>query len=137
MRAAADPRGGRKIKVLTYVNKGTAPILFDRPIMEKLGLQLDYSEKKMKWPNGEWHDVPLGPKGEYLVNLVEDKSMHRLIRKEIAFETLILEDFMDHVDFLEKLPPSVILGETEECFEEGCLVAEDFGMTLKAAGRGL
>ena len=38
---------------------------------------------------------------------------------------------MDHVDFSEKLPPSVILGEMEECFEEGCLVAEDFGMTLK------
>ncbi|CAJ1359270.1 unnamed protein product, partial [Effrenium voratum] len=93
--------GGRKIKVLTYVNKGTAPILFGRPIMEKLGLQLNYSEKKMKWPNGEWHDVPLGPKGEYLVNLVEDNSMHRLIHEEIAFETLILEDFMDHVDFLE------------------------------------
>ncbi|CAJ1363562.1 unnamed protein product [Effrenium voratum] len=116
--------GGRKNKVLTYVNKGTAPILFGRPIMEKLGLQLDYSAKKMKWPNHEWHDVPLGPK-------VEDNSMHRLIHEEIAFETLILEDFMDHVDFSEKLPPSVILGEMEECFEEGCLVAKDFGMTLK------
>ncbi|CAJ1343452.1 unnamed protein product, partial [Effrenium voratum] len=115
--------GGRKIKVLTYVNKGTAPILFGRPIMEKLGLQLDYSAKKMKWPN-HGHDVPLGPKGEYLVNLVEDNSMHRLIHEEIAFETLIPEDFMDHVDFSEKLPPSVILGEMEECFEEGCLDAK-------------
>ncbi|CAJ1339244.1 unnamed protein product, partial [Effrenium voratum] len=120
-----------KIKVLTYVNKGTAPILFGRPIMEKLGLQLDYSAKKMKWPNHEWHDVPLGPKGEYVVNLGEDNSMHRLIHEKIAFETLIPEDFMDHVDFSEKLPPSVILGEMEECFEEGCLVAKDFGMTLK------
>ena len=36
--------GGRKIQVLTYVNKGTAPIL-GRPVMEKLGLQLDYSEE--------------------------------------------------------------------------------------------
>ena len=38
---------------------------------------------------------------------------------------------MDHVDFSEKLPPTVILGEMEECFEEGCLMAEEFGKTVK------
>ena len=40
--------------VLTYVIKGTAPILVGRPLLEQLRLTVDYQKKLMKWPDSDW-----------------------------------------------------------------------------------
>lgn len=41
--------GGVKRKILCYVIDGTAPILFGRPVMERLGMAVDFSNKKVRY----------------------------------------------------------------------------------------
>ena len=62
----------KKIKALCYIIGGNTPILMGRPLIERLGLTVDYDKQVMRWPEGQWQSVPLGPKGEYLVHLAED-----------------------------------------------------------------
>lgn len=45
--------GSKHIDVLTYVIKGTALILVGRPLLQQLGLTVDYQKKMMKWPNSD------------------------------------------------------------------------------------
>ena len=107
--------GGRKIKVLCYVNQGTAPILFGRPILEKLGLTVDHGQKKMRWPGQQWEDIPLGKRGEYLLNLVEEGKMQEMLHEEIDWSIYIPEDFEDHIDVENPMPVDMILGDIDNC----------------------
>lgn len=58
--------------MLTYIIRGEAPILVGRPLLEKLGLAVDYQNKMMKWPDGNWEEMPTGAKGEHLLHLGAD-----------------------------------------------------------------
>ena len=86
--------GGKRIDVLTYVIKGEAPLLFGRPLLEELGLVIDYGEKKMKWPGMEWETVETGPRGEHLLRLGRD--LERCRDDEPAM-VMTPKDFEQHV----------------------------------------
>ena len=94
--------GGRLLQVLTYVIGGTAPILFGRPLLERLGVSIDYAEKKMKFEHGTWQDIPTGPKGEHLISLVDDKKVMREARE--FDEVLVPDDYQSHVDVETHVP---------------------------------
>ena len=64
--------GQKRVDVLTYVIQGTAPILVGRPMLERLGLVVDYKNKKMKWPDSEGGDLLIGPRGEHQLHLGKD-----------------------------------------------------------------
>ena len=64
--------GHRRRHVLCYAVGGSCPILIGRPLLEKLGLTVDYSKRKYKWKGQQWQNVQLGPKNEYLVRLAEN-----------------------------------------------------------------
>ena len=66
---------GRKVEVLTYVIQGGAPLLFGRPLLARLGVMVDYENNRMRCKDGPWKDIPLGPKGEHLLNLVDDNGI--------------------------------------------------------------
>ena len=54
--------GGKRVKVLTYLIDGTAPILLiGRPLLKKLGIAVDYGNSTMRWPGCPWRRLPLGP----------------------------------------------------------------------------
>jgi hypothetical protein len=90
---------GRKLKALCYVIGGNAPILMGRPLLERLGLAVDYENQVMKWPGGDWNHVPLGPRGEYLVHLAED--IRKFSEEDVCDQVLLPEDAENHV-FLEE-----------------------------------
>ena len=95
--------GGKKLKVLTYVIQGTAPLLFGRPVLEQLEVSVDYGTRRMRWPGCSWHDIPLGPKGEHLLNLVEDDVGVLLDDKDYE-RILVPADYDNHIDFDNPIP---------------------------------
>ena len=98
--------GGVKRKILCYVIDGTAPILFGRPVMEKLGMAVDFSNKKVRYgAQLQWEDALMGKKGEYVIRLTKDIDTCQNSRIE---EVLLPQDFRSHVDIYNKLPLSTI-----------------------------
>ncbi len=86
---------GARRDIVVYVIGGKVQFLFGRPLLEKLGIVVDHKNKTMKWPGEEWKPAPLGPKGEYVLHLAE--HMHLVKKKYQVSETLIPEDFNEHV----------------------------------------
>ncbi|CAL1173005.1 unnamed protein product [Cladocopium goreaui] len=72
---------------------------------------IDYSEKKIKWGEGEWKVAPLGPKGEYVLHLAEH-IVH--LRDAPVKETLVPEDFYDHVQLETEYNIMDLIQEMEE-----------------------
>eukprot|EP00434_Breviolum_minutum_P039726 symbB.v1.2.035289.t1/scaffold4713.1/size41565/3 len=98
--------GGVKRKILCYVIDGTAPILFGRPVMERLGMAVDFSNKKVRYgANLPWEEALMGKKGEYVIRLTKDIDTCQNARVE---EVLLPQDFRNHVDVYNKLPLSTI-----------------------------
>ena len=83
-----------RIDVLTYIIQGTAPILVGRPMLERLGLTVDYRAKQMKWPDSEWEELPVGSRGEHLLHL--GKDIRQCIEQEPKM-VLSPEDVESHV----------------------------------------
>ena len=99
--------GGRKMKILAYIIGGSAPLLFGRPIPERLGLAVDYASKTMKWPDQDWQQMPTGSRGEHLLNLVEDFSL--LLADTDFDEVLLPADFEAHVNVKKNLGYKTLL----------------------------
>ena len=98
--------GGVKRKILCYVIDGTAPILFGRPVMEKLGMAVDFSNKKVRYgANLQWEDALMGRRGEYVIRLTKDIDT---CQNAVVAEVLLPQDFKNHVDIYNKLPLSTI-----------------------------
>ena len=90
--------GHKRRNALCYLVGGTCPILLGRPLLEKLGLVVNYAARKIKWHTQLWKKVDLGAKDEYLIHLCED--MDELLNQEWRKpEVLLPEDSEEHVDF--------------------------------------
>ena len=115
---------GARRDIVVYVIGGKVQFLFGRPLLEKLGIVVDHKNKMMKWPNEEWKPAPLGPKGEYVLHLSE--HMHLVKEKYKVNETLIPEDFSDHVQYDKevKLMDIVNNRDLEENYHLGDLEPE-------------
>ena len=100
--------GGRKLKVLTYVIGGSCPLLFGRPILERLEVIIDYKNGTMRWPNGEWKTITRGGRGEHQLVLTE--NMDILLSDQDYAEILAPTDFETHVDTSRNLGYQEILG---------------------------
>lgn len=72
--------GHKRRHVLCYAVRGTCPILIGRPLLEKLGLMVDFSTRQYRWEGQQWKPVILGRKNEYLIRLAENYK--ELIREE-------------------------------------------------------
>ena len=94
--------GQKRRDVLCYLVGGTCPILLGRPMLEKLGLVVNYATRKIKWQGRPWKKVDLGAKDEYLIHLCED--MDELHNQEWHEpEVLLPDDSEEHVDFSKNL----------------------------------
>eukprot|EP00435_Cladocopium_sp_Y103_P055618 s618_g18.t1 len=85
---------GMRRDILVYVINGKVPFLLGRPLMEKLQVAINYADKLIKWGPGDWMPAPLGPKGEYVLQLAGDALA--LLDDEVK-QTLVPDDFYDHV----------------------------------------
>ncbi|CAJ1358550.1 unnamed protein product [Effrenium voratum] len=111
--------GGKKRKMLVYVIGGTAPTLVGRPVLEKMGIAVDYGKNMMRWPDREWNAIKVGPKGEHSLHLAED--IKELKDAEVA-EYLIPEGAEGHVDFKSNLGVQALLVAEDDNLEESYAV---------------
>ena len=67
--------GGLCGRAQVFLIKGETPMLCGRPIIEALGIVLDFANKKIRFQDGPWTSATLGYHGEYLMplwDLVDD-----------------------------------------------------------------
>ena len=62
---------GKHGRAQVFLIKGETPLLCGRPIIEALGLVIDFSQRKMRFQDGPWTQATLGYHGEYLLPLWE------------------------------------------------------------------
>ena len=63
--------GGLCGRAQVFLIKGETPMLCGRPIIEALGIVLDFANKKIRFQDGPWTPATLGYHGEYLMPLWE------------------------------------------------------------------
>ena len=71
--------GGLCGRAQVFLIKGETPMLCGRPIIEALGIVLDFANKKIRFQDGPWTSATLGYHGEYLMplwDLVDDDYPH-------------------------------------------------------------
>ena len=101
--------GGKRIDVLTYIIKGEAPLLMGRPVLEELGLTVDYGSKSMRWPDKDWEPLEVGARGEHLLRLGKDI---RECRDHEPSMILTPHDFNEHIN--GELTMAELLNERDE-----------------------
>ena len=115
----------------TFVVEGSTPLLVGRPILQALQMKMDYETGKMSILGGEPTDVPIGERGEHLIQLddgvQQDPEGQHVAFDYITDETLNTidnyEDLADYIDIHEYLattgrPPPEQALMTDETAEE-------------------
>ena len=111
--------------VTGFVIPGETPMLMGRPILEALGLTLNFQKKLLVWEDSPWQDITIGRHGEYLLPLTADFQPDMLTRPP-AFD-LVLADSALHED----VEPFTVDFKTYKS-QEG--VSQDAGQTPVAEG---
>ncbi|CAK9008681.1 unnamed protein product [Durusdinium trenchii] len=111
--------------VTGFVISGETPMLMGRPILEALGLALNFQKKLLMWEDSPWQDITIGRHGEYLLPLTADFQPDMLTRPP-AFD-LVLADSALHED----VEPFTVDFKTYKS-QEG--VSQDAGQTPVAEG---
>ena len=73
-----------------FVIKGETPMLMGRPIIEALGICINFKRQRMMFEGHSWRPITIGRHGEYLLSLTEDYEAE-LADQEPSFD-LLLED---------------------------------------------
>ena len=55
-----------------FLIPGETPMLMGRPVLENLGLTINFQKKLMMWDNAPWQEITIGRHGEYLLPLTSD-----------------------------------------------------------------
>ena len=92
--------GSRVGVVFCYILPGETPFLIARPVMEQLGLSIDFGDKKIKWPGQTWQDASLGHTGNYLIDLCDDiqRLQNRRYLYNDAFDLVPDDNSIDFTD---------------------------------------
>ena len=65
----------------SFIIKGETPMLMGRPVIEALGIIINFKNQQMMFDGHPWRPVTLGRHGEYLLSLTED------VETELADQT--------------------------------------------------
>ena len=63
--------GGRCGRIFVYLIPGDTPFLVARPIMEALGLSIDFGTQSIRWPDQDWLLATRGQSGNYEIDLAD------------------------------------------------------------------
>ncbi len=104
--AQMSPLYRKKRRILCYVIDGEAPILMGRPMMERLGMAVDFANQKVRYGKDlDWQPALFGKKGEYIIRLTQNIGT---CQEGQPYEILMPQDFEDHIDIYHKLPLTVL-----------------------------
>ena len=77
-----------------FIIKGETPMLMGRPVIEALGIIINFKNQQMMFDGHPWRPVTLGHHGEYLLSLTEDFEIE-LADKTPSFDLRLAEEQPD------------------------------------------
>ena len=78
-------------RIQAYLVKGETPMLLGRPIMESLGLLMDFHGQRIKFMDGVWQSPTRGRHGEYLLSLTCDYQPGTPVNR-LDFDLVVPDD---------------------------------------------
>ena len=66
---------GRYGTVQLFLLPGQTPMLCGRPIIEAMGMTMDFAMRRVRFGNSPWKQATLGRQGEYLLSLSDEHSL--------------------------------------------------------------
>ena len=84
--------GGIVGRAQVFLVKGETPLLCGRPIMEALGISLDFASKSIRFSNGPWQPATIGAHGEYLLPLWEPGEPLDFANLDFQFDLQVAGD---------------------------------------------
>ena len=106
-----------------FIIKGETPMLMGRPIIEELGIVVNFKRRSMMFEGHPWRPITMGLHGEYLMSLTEDFDFE-LIGQMPAFDLTLMEtqtpgDPQQVLDFLTYQKSEGIYTTTDADWAEG------------------
>ncbi|CAE6924520.1 GIP [Symbiodinium sp. CCMP2592] len=99
------------------------PVVLGGKKRQKLGITVDYQNKRMRWPGCEWQAIPCGHRGEHQLRLVENDA---LLDPNVEYSDILApDDFEHHVDYLDPIPAEMVFS----CEDEDEAGGNDHGAT--------
>ena len=74
-----------------FIIKRKTPLLMRRPIIEELGIVVNFKSRMMMFEDRSWRPITMGLHGEYLLSLTEDFDDHELIGPPPRFGLNLVE----------------------------------------------
>ena len=74
-----------------FIIRGETPMLMGRPIIEELGMVLNFKNRTLMFDGHPWRPITVGRHGEYLLSLTEDFD-HELIGHPPSFDLSLKEE---------------------------------------------
>ena len=84
---------GRYGRIQMYLLEGNTPMLLGRPIMESLGMSMDFAGKRVKFGQSPWQRALIGKFGEYLLPLTADFDAVDFVFGCPSFDLRIADEF--------------------------------------------
>ena len=84
---------GRYGRIQMYLLEGNTPMLLGRPIMESLGMSMDFAGKRVKFGQSPWQNALIGKFGEYLLPLTADFDAVDFVFGCPSFDLRIADEF--------------------------------------------
>ena len=66
---------GRYGTIQIFLLPGNTPMLCGRPIIEALGMSMDFAMKRIRFGSSAWQDATIGKQGEYLLSLTKEYDL--------------------------------------------------------------
>ena len=82
---------GRFGLIQLFLVPGDTPMLCGRPIIESLGIIMDFAHKRIRFNDGPWQEATIGSHGEYLLSMVQDDYLEAFNFDEPMFELRVAD----------------------------------------------
>ena len=89
---------GRYGTIQLFLLPGNTPMLCGRPIIEALGMTMDFAMKRVRIGSSGWTDATIGRQGEYLLSLTSDHDFIHYDPEKPEFSLKTVEPDMEQTD---------------------------------------
>ena len=89
---------GRYGTIQLFLLPGNTPMLCGRPIIESLGMTMDFAMKRIRIGSSGWTEATIGRQGEYLLSLTSDHDFIQYDPERPEFTLRTAEPDMDQTD---------------------------------------
>ena len=80
-----------------FLIPGETPMLMGRPVLENLGLTINFQKKLTMWENAPWQEITIGRRGEYLLPLTSD-FRPEMLSQPPSFDLVLADSALTDTD---------------------------------------